>query len=688
MSKQYPGGIISKTPPVPSGAFENSTAPGIWTLEQQAAYAKLGQWPTAGNTQNFIEDVFSTYVYTGTGNTNTIINGINLSGKGGLVWTKSRSNAYDHYLFDTARGVEKVLISNTTAGQGTTSGALEQFNSNGYRLGYSGGGYAELNEATRTYVSWTFREQAKFFDIVTYTGNSTAGRTIAHNLGSAPGCMIVKRTDTADGWMVYHRSTNLLILNSTSSEFGAPATATRFGDDTNVIAPTSSVFTLGTNGSVNASGGTYVAYLFAHDAGGFGLTGTDNVISCGGFTKSGSSDVTVNLGFEPQWILMKSSSNDQAWFIFDTMRGMSWSAGADYLNPNSNAAETPSGPTFLISATGFTMQGMIADASYIYIAIRRGPMKVPTLGTSVFSPFAISNPENTKNTTNFPIDMQWWRYRAIEGANVIDSDRLRGISTNATSSGQFLRTPSSTSESTGSNTRGWDNTGFLTPVAYADTSTVLWNWRRAPGYFDTVCYTGTGVAGRTVSHNLTVTPELIIVKKRSDTEFWGALYVATSSTSALNSTAAFSTSNNQYYFGNDTIYVAPTSSVFTVGSVDRVNTSSGTYVAYLFATCAGVSKVGSYTGTGALHTVNCGFTTGARFVLIKRSDSTGGWYVWDSARGITAGNDPYILVNTDAGAEVTGTNYVDTDTTGFKVTAAAPAEINASGGTYIFLAIA
>jgi hypothetical protein len=284
--------------------------------------------------------------------------------------------------------------------------------------------------------------------------------------------------------------------------------------------------------------------------------------------------------------------------------------------------------------------------------------------------------------------MQWWRYRAIEGANVIDSDRLRGISTNATSSGQFLRTPSSTSESTGSNTRGWDNTGFLTPVAYADTSTVLWNWRRAPGYFDTVCYTGTGVAGRTVSHNLTVTPELIIVKKRSDTEFWGALYVATSSTSALNSTAAFSTSNNQYYFGNDTIYVAPTSSVFTVGSVDRVNTSSGTYVAYLFATCAGVSKVGSYTGTGALHTVNCGFTTGARFVLIKRSDSTGGWYVWDSARGITAGNDPYILVNTDAGAEVTGTNYVDTDTTGFKVTAAAPAEINASGGTYIFLAIA
>ena len=73
--------------------------------------------------------------------------------------------------------------------------------------------------------------------------------------------------------------------------------------------------------------------------------------------------------------------------------------------------------------------------------------------------------------------------------------------------------------------------------------------------------------------------------------------------------------------------------------------------------------------------------------MIKRTDSNGDWYVWDSARGITASDDPYLLLNKTA-AEVTNTNYVDTDTTGFKVTAAAPAGINASGGTYIFLAIA
>jgi hypothetical protein len=122
-------------------------------------------------------------------------------------------------------------------------------------------------------------------------------------------------------------------------------------------------------------------------------------------------------------------------------------------------------------------------------------------------------------------------------------------------------------------------------------------------------------------------------------------------------------------------------------ALDDQTTNGATYIAYLFATCAGVSKVSSYTGTGALQTINCGFTSGARFVMIKRTDSTGAWYVWDSSRGITASDDPYIRLNSTA-AQVTNTNYVDTDSTGFIVTAAAPAEINASGGTFIFMAIA
>ena len=131
----------------------------------------------------------------------------------------------------------------------------------------------------------------------------------------------------------------------------------------------------------------------------------------------------------------------------------------------------------------------------------------------------------------------------------------------------------------------------------------------------------------------------------------------------------------------------PTSTVFSIGVNANVNTSAVTYVAYLFATCPGVSKVGSYTGTGAAQNINCGFSASARYVLIKRTDSTGDWYVYDSARGISSGNDPYLLMNSSA-AEVTGTNYVDTFASGFALTATAPAALNANGGSYIFLAIA
>jgi hypothetical protein len=209
---------------------------------------------------------------------------------------------------------------------------------------------------------------------------------------------------------------------------------------------------------------------------------------------------------------------------------------------------------------------------------------------------------------------------------------------------------------------------------------------RAPGFFDEVCYTGNSTA-RTVNHNLGVAPELIIVKARSGTFagnidwFVYASPLGNSSRLLLNTTGALADGQTTW---NST---TPTSSVFSLGTSDNINGTGYTYVAYLFATCAGVSKVGSYTGTATTLQIDCGFTAGSRFVLIKRTDSTGDWYVWDSARGIVAGNDPYLLLNSTA-AEVTNTDYVDTYNAGFEISSTAPAAINANGGTYIFLAIA
>jgi hypothetical protein len=619
----------------------------------------------------YIEDVFQTWLYTGVGGTQTITNGIDLSGKGGLIWIKNRtSGVTNHTLVDTVRGANQRIFSNLDNGQSSGGGGAASFLSNGFTTTDTASGNA--------FVSWTFREQPKFFDVVTYTGTGS-NTTIAHNLGSVPASIFVKRTDTTSDWQVYHRSlanTEYMVLNTTA----AVATgATRWNSTT----PTSTVFSIGTDATVNASGGTYVAYLFAHDAGGFGLTGTDNVISCGSYTTDASGNATISLGYEPQWLLWKRSDSTGGWSIYDTMRG--WSlTGDELLSANTTTGTTAVNVTNRSpTATGFQFQPTgqsNASATFIYIAIRRGPMKVPTLGTSVFSnnlETTTTNPQTL--TTGFPVDMNINLLKSSSSQRYV-LDRLRGGST---TSYTYLDTTATTAEAT--NTGGGlgfdNNTGVVDSNYWNTSGAMFWSWRRAPSFFDEVCYTGNST-NQTLTHNLTVAPTLIIVKKRSGTGQWPVYAQPLGATKymQLNTTSAETTG----VMWNNT---APTASVFSVGADGDSNLSGATYVAYLFATCAGVSKVGSYTGTAALQTVNCGFTSGARFVLIKRTDSTGDWYVYDSARGISSGNDPYLFLNTTA-AEVTGTNYVDTDTTGFKVTAAAPAGLNASGGTYIFLAIA
>jgi hypothetical protein len=684
MSKQYPGGIISKTAPVPSGPFENSTAPGIWTLEQQAYWQKLGQWPIPGNTQNFIEDVFNTYVYTGSNSATTITNGIDLSTKGGLVWTKGRTGSADnHLLIDTVRGVNKPMRSNEAAAQYTET-TLTAFNTTGYDITGANG---DINLSGRNYVGWTFREQAKFFDIVTWTGDGTTNRAIPHNLGSTPGCYIVKSTSAATDWIVWHRSLTgnsyNLVLNTTAAQANYGLFSTTAPNSTNIY--------LGTAypAYYNDSGQTYVAYLFAHDAGGFGNTSTDNVISCGSFVGTGS-DLSVNLGYEPQWLLVKrASSGTENWAVYDNMRGMFVNYDDNILFPNTSGAEVQVS-RIAPTATGFNVASgyPASGTTYIYIAIRRGPMAVPTLGTSVFEPVAYTGTgtDNRIITSSITPDSVIPSYRNTTGAKYW-YDRLRGsgtyliiTGTNAEGNEGATYGPQFNKVQTGYQ-QGTSDSGFLNQSSY---TYVNWLFKRAPGFFDEVCYTGNSTSGLVVNHNLAVVPELVIFKKRAGaTGGWPVWTTSVGTGTSFNYLNATSAVSNQ---GVQIFTTTPTSSALTLGSWTGVN-DSNTMVAYLFATCAGVSKVGSYTGTGAAQTINCGFTGGSRFVLIKRTDSTGDWYVWDSARGIIPSNDPYLLLNSTA-AEVTGTDYVDTTSVGFDITSTAPAAINANGGTFIFLAIA
>jgi hypothetical protein len=637
---------------------------------------------------NYIEEVFSTYLYTGTGTTQTITNNINLSGLGGLLWVKSRSGAYNNLLLDTARG-DFALLSNLTTAQSAFDWTA---NSNGFS---SVTDSVAINGSGATYASWTFREQTKFFDVVTYTGNGAGNQDVAHNLGSQPGCIIVKKTSSTGNWIVYHQSISggeniRLNTTGTAAAFGSP-------DPLNINGP--ALFSVGAgptaDDNLNTSGATYVAYLFAHNAGGFGLTGNDNVISCGTYNGNSTTN-SINLGYEPQWLLIKRTTVAASdWVLLDNMRGLTVATSDAALCPNNANAE---GATVSVSgairptATGFDLLNSnsalnVTGSSYIYIAIRRGPMKVPTLGTSVFQPVIYSgNGSNDRNinttiTPDLIIDM---RRDNIMPKYVLDRMRANGrmysnlTNAESTNTAQFP-----------ANTFNVNQTGITVSADEVNTSGrtyVLETFRRAPGFFDVVCYTGTGSA-TTQAHNLAAIPELMIIKKRNSSTNGGWLvgfYVSASTGIdgvGLNDTAALNT--RAWSSGN--FNSAPTSSVFGIGSFGVINASADTYVAYLFATLAGVSKVGSYTGTGATQTIACGFAAGARFVLIKRTDTTGDWYVWDSVRGMVVGTDPSLLLNTTA-AEVNA-NSVYTITTGFQIVSTA-AGINASGGTYIFLAIA
>lgn len=644
----------------------------------QAAAGNIGAAGGLG-----IEDVFSTWLYTGNGSTQTITNGIDLAGEGGLVWLKSRSSFSatefrqpDHFLTNTTGSSRNFLSSNKTdASAGFL--AVSSFNSNGFSLdnqgdGASFGGRGNLPGVT--YASWTFRKAPKFFDVVTYTGNGST-QSISHNLGSIPGFIIVKRTDSTGNWICWHRSigsSGYILLNSPGSQGG-----TSGAWPWNNTAPTDATFTVGYAVGVNTafqpnlSGATYVAYLFAHDAGGFGDDGTESVIKCGSFNDASAG--SVDLGWEPQWILWKPNVADN-WKIVDNMRGFLASGSSTILYPNSASAE--SGANVLtITSTGFNYPSSNSTNNF-YIAIRRGPMKTPTSGTEVFDADTYSSTGSI--TTGFPVDLILARSRASV-SDCFAGARITGNNVN-------LKTTSTATE--GLATNGWNFASNTSIEQQYSVSGVAWNFRRAPGFFDVVTYTGNGDAGRYVNHGLAAAPEMIITKCRNSS---GGNWVSTHKDLNNYRQHIYLNSNLEQSPIQD-FYTEATSSSYRVWKVtgqgvDANNAGGENYIAYLFATLPGISKCFNYTGNGTSQTIDCGFAAGARFVLLKRTDSAGNWLVADTARGIVNGNDPLLYLNSTA-AEITTLDWIDPHSSGFIVNQEATANANVGGATYIGLAIA
>jgi hypothetical protein len=227
---------------------------------------------------------------------------------------------------------------------------------------------------------------------------------------------------------------------------------------------------------------------------------------------------------------------------------------------------------------------------------------------------------------------------------------------------------------------GWGN-------GSAAANNYSWMFRRAPGFFDVVTYAGDGVAGRQLPHSLGVKPDMIWVKTTTNTYDWQVAFSKKDMTGAidykwllkLNTPAAWGGSNEWRYAN-------PTDTHFPVSSGGN-NTAGVDYVAFLFASVPGLCDIGSYVADYTETTIDCGFSNGARFVLIKRADDNGDWMYWDTLRGITpAGTDsPYLELNT--GNSQNNADSLHPAPEGFKLIAGNNSN-NIDGAEYIYMAIA
>ena len=623
----------------------------------------------------YSNDVFSTYLYTGNGSTQTITNGIDLAGKGGMVWIKNRSlgtTAEGNRLVDSlnsGRTFGWTNISESTNGR--FDGTVNPFLSNGFTLDSTYGTQGYLTTGSN-YASWTFRKAAKFFDVQTITHtNGTANNIDLSALGTV-GMVIAKITTTTGDWTVWQRGLtagNNLQLNLTNAQSTTNAWLSVSGTTATLAAA--------------APTGTYVIYAYAHD------TSSTGIIQCGSFTTDAGGNATVSLGWEPQFYIVKRAvGGAEGWEIEDTMRNLN----ANYNAPNSLFANTLAAEAQYtsqnITATGFKYN-YSSSATYIYMAIRR-PNKPPTSGTQVYNAIARTGTGAVATVTGvgFSPDLVMSANRSSAGYGNLIQSRLNGTSIvkHPFDNSDTTSTVAVTSFNMDGYSLGTDSGASGTGEINKSGDTFInWLLKRYVGVFDQICWVGTNITTKRLAHNLGVIPELALMKA-SNPQWWFVYHkdLGISKYLYLNQPNAVATFN---VFGT----LAPTATDigFNEQAQDTNTTTLGTNTGtmYLFATLAGISKVGSYTGNGGTQNIECGFAAGARFVLIKRTDSTGDWYVWDTARGIVAANDPHLSLNTTA-AEVTTDDSVDPYAAGFAVNQVAATNINVSSATYIFLAIA
>ena len=418
----------------------------------------------------------------------------------------------------------------------------------------------------------------------------------------------------------------------------------------------------------------------------FGVSEDQNLVKCGSYKTDSGEAAKVDLGWEPQWVIAKrtDSSTGGDWNIVDSMRGfpnaqdVEDNVGGESVVLYPNKSDSEDGTNRLgITPTGFYADQYGSNREFAYVALRRpdGYVGKPVeTGTSVFAITAgTSNNDIPAFVSGFPTDFTLFKEFAGTDPWYAQA-RLTGTG--------YMLTASTNAEAESANNT-WDFQNGFYKATGNWSPFINWMWKRHAG-FDIVNYHGNGDSDHKVSHSLNNTPGMMWVKRRDTSgSHWRVYHEGANDGTNPAQYRLLLDSSDKEELGstiwNDT---PPNSNEFTVGSGSDVNNTSGTYMAMLFASVSGISKVGYFDGSNSDLTITTGFSP--RFLIVKAASISGQWNVLDTTRGWAAGNDPYLKLNSDVAQISSYDNGVPT-ATGFTL-AGNNGGFNVSGQKYIYYA--
>ena len=581
--------------------------------------------------------------------------------------------------------------------------------------------------------------------------NKQANRRISHSLKCKVGFMILKNQDSTQNYYVFNckqqggGANDYAKLNQTddwtgSSDFWGPQGADTTND-----------FGLNENAVWWIANCTYSVYLWADgddpNAAIFGKNSDASIVKQvhGG----GGQNAFTDIGWEPQMLLIKNAGSDWCWF--DNLRGTAFQSSGDSYAPYNGAAmfsQNSSSQESTGYGIGFNDKGWYNSTfggNCTCLAIRRPDgdcgrwAKTPAeclhlhKGAEPVSENFVLNTfvDTNNNQTGFGIhDMEFSARRYNGTTSWYNTNRMMSGSSNpdggaggadngAGFSRYYLSTVNdaylSQQEASLKNIRTDLNSEVIGPPHIrgacippnswgnnsggAGQNSIFYMFRRQPAFFDMIKYKG--YANVPTTHKLGVTPDLVIMKSLTNNgssaygNYWGVWSKAAAdanigaSSPTLNYHSWLNHPNSVQSQGFNIWSTVPTATTLDIAN-GHPNDANVTHMMYLFANREGISKFGIYNalGPGNVVTVNdVGFSP--RLLIIKNLLSPGSdnWYVYDTKRGFTSGNNPYLLLN-ETNSEVSGTDYVDPLTEGFEITSSAPDNLNRTDGKYLYLAFA